>query len=170
MEKLLSHNRPAGFTLIELLVYISVSTVALTVFVTFMVDVSHSAARARTAQELHQNAQFAMDRIGQEVRSSQDVDVSASLFDVDAGRLVLTTGAGAHTFSLVGNTVMFDSGSGAVALSPPSVRVTALRFTNANPGVSIRLHVEEQSLATPAGEREAIDLQTTLVPRQVIYQ
>lgn len=169
MERLLTPKPSRGFTLVELLVYIAVSTVALLVFVTFMVDVSRSAARARTVQELHQNAQFVLDRVGQEVRRGQAVDVATSSFDVDAGVLVLTTSTGSHTFRLASNAVTLDAGSGAVPLTSASVRVTAFRITNTNPSVTVQLHVEENNLALPAANRQSIDLQTTLVPRQAVY-
>lgn len=188
MEKLLNHKRPqeftqhhsvaaksgknhqlqsgAGFTLVELLVYIGVSTIALLVFVTFMVDVSRSAARARTVQELHQNAQFVLDRIGQEVRSSQAIDAAGSTFNADAGTLTLTTSTGSHVFTLTGTTVTLNTGSGAAALTSPSVRVTRLRFTDTSPSTTVQLRVEE---AMASASPQAIELQTILVPRQAVY-
>ena len=147
--------------------YISVSTIALIVFVTFMVDVSRSAARARIAQELHQNAQFVMDRLGQEVRSSKVIITTEppSKFNADVGSLALTTSSGTHTFALSSNVVTLD----AAPLTSPSVLVTMLKFTNASPAVTVQLHVEENNLSIPEASRQSIDLQTTLVPRQAVY-
>jgi len=180
MEKLLSHRRPqgftqhhfastksgrsrqlqsgAGFTLVELLVYIGVSTIALLVFVTFMGDVSRSAARARTAQELHQNAQFVLDRLNREVRSATVVDPSSN-----ASSLVLTTAGGPKTFTLVGTAVTING----EPLTSSTVKVTALQFSYAAPSVTVQLHAEEN---TAAANPQAIDLQTTLVPRQEVYK
>ncbi len=162
MEKLLKKFPPRGFTLVELLVYIAVSTVALLVFVTFMVDVSRSAARARVAQEVHQNAQFVLDRLAQEVRSSQLVDVGSSTFGNDVGTLALTTSTGTHTFALASNVVTL----GGAPLTSASVRVTKLRFTNATPAVTVQLRVED---ATSSVNPQTIEFQTTLVPRQTLY-
>lgn len=158
MEKLLNHKRPQGFTLVELLVYIAVSTVALLVFVTFMVDVSRSAARARIVQELHQNAQFALDRLNREVRSATAVDPSS-----DASSLVLSTASGIETFTLAGNAVTLNG----EPLTSGNVKVTALQFSYAAPTVTVQLHAEEH---TSAASPQAIDLQTTLVPRQEVYK
>jgi type II secretory pathway pseudopilin PulG len=158
MEKLLNHGRPKGFTLVELLVYIGVSTIALLVFVTFMVDVSRSAARARTAQELHQNAQFVLDRLNREVRSATNIDPSS-----DAGSLVLSTVGGPETFTLDVNNAVTLNGE---PLTSNNVKVTALQFSYAAPTVTVQLHAEEN---TSAASPQAIDLQTTLVPRQAVY-
>jgi prepilin-type N-terminal cleavage/methylation domain-containing protein len=155
MERLA--QKPQGFTLIELLVYIAVSTVALMVFVTFMVDVSRSAARARTVQELHQNAQFVMDRLSREVRLASAIDPSSN-----ASKLVLST-VGGPTFTLVGNAVTLNGES----LTSSNVKVTTLQFSYAIPTVTVQLQVVEN---TSAASPQSIDLQTTLVPRQAVYQ
>lgn len=172
MEKLLNHKRPKGFTLVELLVYISVTTIALMVFVTFMVDVSRSAARARTVQELHQNAQFVMDRLAQEVRSSKVIIFTdpPSKFDVQVGSLALTTSTGdTHTFTLdtTNPLVGVIKLNGDEITNKKSVNVTKLMFTKAGSAVKIELQVKENTtLASP----QSIDLQTTLVPRQEVYK
>lgn len=167
MEKLLNHRRPRGFTLVELLVYIAVSTIALLVFVTFMVDVSRSAARARTVQELQQNAQFVMDRLAQEVRSSQAIITTEppSKFNVNDGILELTTSVGPHTFKLdtVKNTVTLNGSD----ITSTSVVVKKLLFTSLGSTVTVQLQIVEKN--TPANP-QSIDLQTTLVPRQAVYQ
>ncbi len=172
MEKLLTHKRPRGFSLVELLVYIAVSTIALLVFVTFMVDVSRSAARARVAQEVHQNAQFVMARLAQEVRSSKVIIFTdpPSKFDVPAGSLDLTTSTGGtHTFALdtTNPSIGVIKLNGDEITNKKSVNVTKLMFTKVGSAVKVELQVKEiTTLASP----QTIDLQTTLVPRQEVYK
>lgn len=104
-----------GFTLIELIIYITVIGIIAAGIVTYSIDLTTTSQKARVKIEVQQSARFAMERMLQELRASNGVNVGSStfgsspgvlsinvetpadsptVFDVNSGLLRITQGAG----------------------------------------------------------------------------
>ncbi len=153
-----------GFTLVELLVYISITAIALLIFINFMADTSANAARARIAQDLQQSSRLILDRLSQEVRSAATIDGSTNYSD--PGTLVLTTASGTHTFSVSSGALQLNTGSGPVSLTSSNIMVTHFDLQNTSPTVTINLTLQS-TLGTPI---QSLQTSTSLLPHRNLYQ
>jgi len=168
-NKFKKHKSGAGFTLIELLIYMSIVTLVVVVFSSFMVDVTKSAARAKTAKEVQQNARLILERLTQDIRKATDVDVA-----LPPGQINLTNATGEVSYCLVNNVVHYLEGSvncsaAAASLSNDQVRVTQLNFTDDSGTYKIDLTVEQRNQNPSASEKSQISLSSTIVPRSSLY-
>lgn len=105
-----------GFTLVELIVYTGLASVLTVAIMSFAIGMMRSQEKAEWQQSVHQNGLFALGRVLEEVRRADDllvddsvfgvtegvlslemtaVDENPTVFDVDAGMLRMTQGAGA---------------------------------------------------------------------------
>ncbi len=144
MEKL-AHTK-TGFTLIELLVYVSIITVAITVFAAFVADVTKNAARSKVVKEVQSNTQFIMDRITNDIRHAQ------TLGTVTSNSLGLTMSAGqtvTYAFDSASSTATYQQNSGtAVVISSSTVRVASLSFIKTSNAITINLYVTKANTTT----------------------
>ncbi len=160
--------------MIELLIYIAISSIALLVFVNFMVATSANAAKSRVAQEIQQNARLALDSLSQEVRGAQTINASTvySASPSTPGTLVLTYSGGNHTFSLSSGVLQLNSGAGPVNLTSSKTTVTQFEVLNRTPADSlspiVTVNITVQSTGvTPA---QSIQVSHTLSPHNSLYQ
>ncbi len=124
----------SGFTLIELLIYVAFISIMATVFVNFSLDIAGSAQKSRVRQEVQQNARFAMDRMLQEVRAAEGLNVGASVFGSHPGILSLGTSVPATNptvFDISGGVLRMTQGaSSPVALTASNLQASNLVFEN----------------------------------------
>jgi len=160
-----SSEQSKGFTLVELLVYMSVVVLAVTVFMNFVIEVTKHATVAEAKQEIQQSARFLLSRMSQNIRTAASIDSGNSSFDIDQGKLTLLQNGGAESFYLQDNVVYYDDASGPVSLTGDKVRVTRLRFQQADDTIFINLAMERDSSTMT----EQTELSSTIVPRAAIY-
>lgn len=124
----------SGFTMIELLIYVTFISIMATVFVNFALDIAGSAQKARVRQEVQQNARLAMDRMLQEVRAAEGLNVGTSVFDSHPGILTLGTSVPATNptiFDVSGGVLRMTQGaSSPLALTASNLQVSNLVFEN----------------------------------------
>lgn len=158
-----------GFTLAELIVYLSIVTIAILVFASFMVNVTKYASHSKVQREVQQNARLVLSRITQEIRTAASIDAANSVFNSDDGKLTVQGPSGALVSfyrQASSDEVYYDNGSGAVPLSSDAIRVSELRFAQVSSGVSVDLKVEQGNASAPPN---AIELSSTVVPRTSLY-
>jgi len=161
----------AGFTLIELLIYISISTAAILVFTSFMVDVTKSAARAKSTKEVQQNARLLLERLTQDIRTARSIDSAGVnqivLFDASNIKVqYCLTDTDKIVHYLKGEGDCFISTS---ELSSDQVRVTKLDFQQNSGTVKVDLTVQQKNQNPSTSEKSQISLSSTIVPRSSIY-
>jgi len=78
-----------GFTLIEILIYTAMVAIFLVTAVNFSLDVIEGKAKARSMREVQQNSRFAIEKMTQEIRRAEDINLAESVFDTHPGVLSL---------------------------------------------------------------------------------
>ena len=164
-------TRPSGFTIIELMVYISIVTVAITVFSAFMLDVTKNASRSKTIKEVQQNAQFIMNRITNDIRHAQAVTIPA--LGASGADLTLTmspTLTATYHFDNAASTVTYQQNSGtAMAISNNQVRVTNLSFSNTGSAITVTLAMAQGLATAPVAGQYNTTLTSTAVVHSSLY-
>lgn len=159
------NQHPKGFTLIELIIYLGITTAALLVFTSFMVDVTKNATRAQTATEIQRNARIALSRITQEIRTAHAVHVNS------AHHITLTS-SNDETIQmyLVNEDIAYTIDGGPIQiLTNDNVRVTDLIFEQDDNSVSIALTLEQKNENAQGANKHGVSLSSTVTPRRCIY-
>lgn len=78
-----------GVTLIETLIYLALSSVLLSVFVSFALNIKQIHVRQSIMGEVDANMRLALDTIGETIRTSVSVNIASSTFNQDPGILSL---------------------------------------------------------------------------------
>ncbi len=154
-----------GFTIVELLVYVSIVTIALTIFSIFVVDVIKDSSRSKTTKEVQQNAQLIMDRLTGDIQHAQ------AITSVGTNSVSLTNSIGvAVTYALANQIVTYQQGVAiAVPISNNQVRVTTLNFSGSDPTITINLTVQQKNPNASAAGQYSTTLTSTVARRQAIY-
>jgi len=105
------HNNNRGFTLVELIIYILVVSVILISATYYAIDVIGAQTKARSYQEVQQNARLALRRMVQEIRAAENLNEGSSVFDSNPGTLSLD-----HTDPAKDPTI-FDVSSGRLRIT-----------------------------------------------------
>lgn len=123
-----------GFTLMELLVYIAIASIVVVSFITFGIDITTSTQKARIQTHVQQTARFTMDRILQEIRSADGLNVGSSNFGSHPGVLSLSkpqAGEDPTIIDVNGGVLEIQRGAGSPEpLTPDDLVVSSLVFTN----------------------------------------
>jgi len=123
-----------GFTLVEIIVYIFVVAVILIGVTYYAIDVISAQTKARSYQEVQQNARFALKRMIQEIRAADDLNEGSSVFDTNPGTLSLAhqdTAKDPTVFDVSAGRLRITQGTnGPYYLTSDKVTVTDLTFTN----------------------------------------
>jgi len=127
-----------GFTLFELLIYVSLISILAVVFVNFAIDINTTAKKTVVRQEVQESARFSIERMMQEIRRAQGINVGTSTFDTHPGVLSLQMANPAEdptVFDISGGVLRIKQGAGAAEdLTPASLTVASLVFTNLTVG------------------------------------
>lgn len=127
-------KRLAGFSLLELIIYIAFVSILSAVYINYVFDVAGSSQKSRVRQEVQQNGRFAMERILQEIRAADGVNVGSSTFGSHPGVLSLATPVPATNptvFDVSGGVLRVTQGAGSpVLLTSDGFVVSNLVFEN----------------------------------------
>lgn len=123
-----------GFSLVELIIYIAFVSIVSTVYVSYAVDILTSVQKAHVQRDVQQNARFAMERMMQEIRAAEGINVGGSTFGSHPGVLSLATSTPATNptiFDVSGGVLRMTQGASApVSLTADTFIVSNLVFTN----------------------------------------
>jgi len=127
-----------AFTLIEILIYTTIVAIFLVTAINFSLDVIAGKVKARSMREVQQNSCFAIERMTQEIRRAEDINLTESVFDTHPGVLSLVmpeTEKNPTVFdlSLDGALRMTQGTSTPEILFSNQVAATNLVFTNLSP-------------------------------------
>lgn len=159
-------NRP-GTTMIELLIYITISTVAVLTFSTFLVNVNNATERGSTVAEVSQAARTTMVELTQAVRTASNVAVSGNT-------LTLNGGATSYTLDTTSHQLNITTGGSTTAMTGANLRVLELDPVNApifrldGSIVTITLTVAPAVNAPVAAQRQ-VTVVTSTSPRRALY-
>ncbi len=125
-----------GFSLIEVILYLFIMAVVLTTIALFLLQLLNARAKTRAISEVLASAQLIEQRLSEAVRHASSLRTAQSTFGSDPGVLSLQMVDAARSptdFSLSQDDGAFqisEAGAPAEVLTPDSVRVTNLLFTN----------------------------------------
>lgn len=153
-------KRP-GFTLMELLVYISIVSIALVVFINYMVSVTQVAGRSKVASAIDQNARYAISRMTQDIRGAANAVVAGAVLQLSNDTTEYTTS---------GLAVTINHGGAPIAITDDTVKVSSLIFTQPAAGapVTITLTITGRD-GTPPSAQKTLTLASTVEPHQLLY-
>lgn len=157
------HARRSGFTFVESIAYVALLTLMLTVVLTTVSSMLQSLGKVQTARNINRSAVLSMERLMQEVRDADTVNVAASAFDTHPGILVLNTtdksGIGVtRRFFLDGTLLRLDeNGVSLGAISLADTQITNLVFRRITNAVSEGVRIE-MTLRTTRGTTTRTEL------------
>ncbi|MBI3626424.1 hypothetical protein HY224_00045 [Candidatus Uhrbacteria bacterium] len=126
-------NQP-GFTLMEMTIFVFLVGAFTAAVVLLANQYVQDNQKARSYQDVQQNARFAMQRIIQEIRGANDLTAGASTFGVNPGVLTVSNDDAAKDptiFDISNGRLRIKQGTGAPQpLTSDKVRITNLVFTN----------------------------------------
>lgn len=123
-----------GFTIVETIIYVAIIGVFMTTVILFGISAVQTAEKAVVAQEVQQNARFAMERVVREVRGAEALNIGLSTFALANSVLALDVSTGGNTptvFDLdAGQLRMTQGANPSVYLTADDVEVTEFRVEN----------------------------------------
>lgn len=123
-----------GFTIVETIIYVAIIGVFMTTVILFGISAVQTAEKAVVAQEVQQNARFAMERVVREVRGAEALNSGLSTFALANSVLALDVSTGGNTptvFDLdAGQLRMTQGANPSVYLTADDVEVTEFRVEN----------------------------------------
>lgn len=154
--------------MVELLIYISIATVSLLVLMSFVVDVTRSASRAKIVKQVQQNARLVMSDVAGQIRAADSVDDASSVYGSDLGKLALVKGGVTTTLERKSDNFIYYNSS---QLSSADVAVTALRFTKIGAAGSngVAVTITLQPATSTSGANTPFTIESTAVPRSQVY-
>ncbi len=160
-------KRP-GFTLVELLVYLGITSIALVVFMNFMVGIFANARRADASQQMSENGRLIMAKITQASRSASNID-GLSVFNTTLGKVVLAKPTVPVTYDTYDVDGAGKFRENTIPITPNDIKITKFFIpTPIGNNYSITLQIE--STAPESGRPKPLILETSFTPRQAIYQ
>lgn len=146
-----------GFTLIELTIYLGIVGIVFTLAVGLALAFVETNVRGTVQATVDTAANRVITHTTEALHGAASVNIGASLFGVDDGRLSLTMQDPARSptvYALVnGQLTVTEAASPAVTLTPAAVEVTSFQLTFLNPqsakaGVHIRLALRHANPAS----------------------
>jgi len=128
-------DKKSAFTLIETIIYISILSLTIVGFVSFVMSVSNARNKNSAVVEVQANARQALEIISQKIRSASDVNLASSSFGVDPGVLNLVMKSPAKNPTIIkldkdNGTLTISEGTGnAVALISNKIYISNLIFS-----------------------------------------
>lgn len=137
----------SAFTLIELILYIGILSFMVVALIQFNLHSLRTGEQNRMQQEIQQSGEFSLERILREIRAAEAVNIEESTFDSEEGRLSLSIMEESQNPTLIsleeGQVMLQQGGESPIALTPDSITITQLQFTNLSvEGHTTTIHVE----------------------------
>ncbi|MDP6387975.1 MAG: type II secretion system protein [Candidatus Pacebacteria bacterium] len=137
------HSKKAGFSLIELLVYIAIIAAMMTLVINILLSSSKSYNDLKLSRNINNSAITSLERMTREIKASDYIDISNSVFDANPGRLTVKNATTTSEFYLDGNTLKVkENGIHAGALTHNEASVDNLVFRTADNGTSKGVKIE----------------------------
>jgi type II secretory pathway pseudopilin PulG len=159
-------KRP-GFTLMELLVYVGMVSIALVIFMNFMIGIFANSSRADASQQVVESGRLIIAKMTEAIHSATSVDPDASDFTNDPGRIVLTTVTPTST-----STTTYDVNDSRFRENADPITSTSVQITSFKPeqfGNTLKITLTIASNAAEPNQPKPLTFVTTLTPRQDIY-
>ena len=160
------HNQ--GFSLIETMIYVSLLIVIVGIFTAFTADIVRGAARIIDKKMIVQNNRFVLDKMLQEIKTSQNVEVSP-----DAKELTLLD-ASSTLVRFFSNedeqAIYFNDGTQNLRLTEAGVRASDLKFTTVGSyGIRLEYNLAKVKLSTNFSKPFELKTSQVIVPRGNLY-
>lgn len=166
-----------GVSFIEIIIYVAVIGLVLTTFVSFGINVSNSRAKTYVIAEVQANMRAALVVMSQKIRAANGINIGASIFDTDPGKLVLIMAGSAVNptiFDLTQDNGMLRMTEGfdpAINVTNEKIKVTNLKFANLS-GSGVRENIKINITLEYANDNSDVnysysqDIQTAISLRQ----
>lgn len=162
----------SGISLVEMIIYIALISVALVSITGFSDNLTHGRVKARSIEEVQQDARFIMHRISVAFHNATDIDETNTTLDSDDGQLMLEVGGDTFLFSLNSEDQMtITEGSGsAEAISTDKTAVTQFLLEDRTPNgdgteitdLKITMTVDHTNPTGASEFRSSTTVQTTV--------
>lgn len=161
----------AGFSLVELLLYMGLVSLGLVTIIAFAGNLRTGQVKARTIEEVQQDARFSMHQVSLYFHNATGIDESQTVLDSDNGAIALETSGDTIVFSIDNNQLAITEGSDpAEAITSDKTTVTQLLVEDRTPDgdgteitdVKITITVEHVNPDDVAEFRSSTQLSTTV--------
>lgn len=137
------YSKKTGFSLIESLIYIAIITIMAVLVVNILLSSAKSYNNLRISRNINNSALTSLERMMREIKASDDIDTSNSVFDVSPGKLIIKNATTTLEFYLDGNVLRIkENGINAGALTHNEVSVDNLVFFATDNGTSKGVKIE----------------------------
>jgi type II secretory pathway pseudopilin PulG len=164
MKLLIKNTR--GYALVELLVYIGLVAIIFTIFTSFVVDVTKTAARVYDVKEVKQNYRLINSRITQEIKTAKQIVA------VEPTQIILTDkedNAVQFYYDSDEQAVYYFDGSEDLKLSSDSVIVSKLEFSANGNVIDMEIALEINNAGGVANTNYKIESSSLVTPRPSFY-
>jgi len=162
MGRLKQNNK--GFTMIELMIYLSMISVLVLVFNSFIVDVVHQSSRTVWAKTVEQDSRFILARIGQEIKTADTAAASSDRLDITRGadNIIIA-------FDSVGQSINYTINGVTEKLSGDSIIVNNLAFSLQGNMIDVVLDLENKNTGDSTTHPYALHSTFSAQPRNGVY-
>ncbi|MBU3965337.1 prepilin-type N-terminal cleavage/methylation domain-containing protein [Patescibacteria group bacterium] len=156
-----------GVTLVELLIAVTVLSIAMAIASSMFANSMKEQQKIIAKQNVTDNSRYITEFMIKEIRMARSID-SGSKNGIFSAITFTNSSGNAVTYSLSGNTILRNSGSGDQPISSGEISVSALTFSinNWGPTVAPRVTIFIKA-ETPASvaQRASAELQASVSPR-----
>lgn len=117
----MKNNRLKGVTLIETMLYIGLFSVIIIIVLNFMLATQEASMRNNRRGNLNQSSEFITQHINYSFDKALSINEINSTFNNDLGVLEFQFSDGYKQYSILNNTLYFDS----IPITPPSIIVSS---------------------------------------------
>lgn len=156
-----------GVTLVELLIAVTVLSIAMAIASSMFANSMKEQQKIIAKQNVTDNSRYITEFMIKEIRMAKAID-PASKNGIFSTITFTNSSGSAVTYSLSGNTILRNGGSGDQPISSNEISVSALTFSVNNWGSSVAprvtIFIKTESLSS-ASQRAVAELQASTSPR-----
>lgn len=125
MKKITSQS---GFTLIEIVAYFAITSTFLFAISVFALQIVDTSGLSKNINEIQYSGNFLSDKFIEKIHEASSIDVGTSIFDNDAGKLVLNGTVNISFYFENNNIYMKEGNETPIKLNSNATDITKLRF------------------------------------------
>ncbi|MBI4121079.1 MAG: prepilin-type N-terminal cleavage/methylation domain-containing protein [Parcubacteria group bacterium] len=149
MQGITTHQSNRGVSLIEAVIYVAIFAMVFAIVVNTVVVLSDLHGKTKAKKEVLTETRLGIERMLQEIRFAQSIDVAASSFGVDPGTLKVNTTIASDDDTPVTRTFFLQNGSLVIREGPSTdipltsgITISRLVFYNSTQATTSAVHFE----------------------------
>lgn len=125
MKKITSQS---GFTLIEIVAYFTITSMFLFAISIFALQIIDTSGLSKNINEIQYSGNFLSDKFIEKIHAASSIDTGNSIFDNDAGKLILNGAVNISFYFENNNIYMKEGNETPIKLNSNTTDITNLRF------------------------------------------